>query len=190
MSKQSASPARISWRHILLLAGVAALGWTADFLSKEWILANFAERESREVLGEALQFTFVRNPGAAFSFASGMTWIFTILAVAVTIGIIITARKLHSVGWALVLGGLLGGVTGNLYDRLTRWPGAFEGHVVDFIHVWGFPAIFNIADICIVVSMCGLVLLVLLNIGIDGQRHTDESEADEAETPADTAEAS
>lgn len=184
MQEQSSTPAGISWKHILILAGVAVLAWLADFFSKEWVLANFAERESREVLGEVLQFTFVRNPGAAFSFASGMTWIFTLLAAAVAIGILVTARKLHSKGWAFVLGGLLGGVTGNLYDRLTRWPGSFEGHVIDFIHVWGFPAIFNVADIAIVTSMCALVLLVLLGIGIDGKKHTDEPESEpEPEQP-------
>lgn len=174
---QTQTPARVSWGHILLLAGVAVIAWTIDFFSKEWILANFTEGESREVLGQFLHFTFVRNPGAAFSLASGMTWIFTILATAVAIGIVVTARKLRSIGWALVLGGLLGGVTGNLFDRLTRWPGQFEGHVIDFIHVWGFPAIFNVADIAIVTSMCGLVLLVLLGRGMDGTRHTDETEA-------------
>lgn len=181
---QTQTPARISWGHILLLAGVAVIAWTADYFSKEWILANFAEGESRAVLGELLHFTFVRNPGAAFSLASGMTWIFTILAAAVAIGIVVTARKLRSYGWALVLGGLLGGVTGNLFDRLTRWPGQFEGHVIDFIHVWGFPAIFNIADIAIVTSMCGLVLMVLLGRGIDGTRQSEEAaQSEDAEEP-------
>lgn len=170
----------ISWPHVLLLLGIAALAWSIDFFSKEWILANFQERESREVLGEALRFTFVRNPGAAFSFASGATWIFTILSASVAVAIVIFARRLRSAGWALVLGGLLGGTTGNLFDRLTREPGNFQGHVIDFIHVWGFPAIFNVADIAICVSMGGLILLVLRGTGVDGSHPvTDEPAADE-----------
>ena len=76
--------------------------------------------------------------------------------------------------WAVAFGCLLGGTLGNLTDRLTREPGFFVGHVIDFIQVWGFPAIFNIADIFIVSSMIGVVLLVLLNIGLDGVRRTDE----------------
>lgn len=180
MTEASAKPRSISWRHLLLLLVVAALAWTADFLSKEWIIANFAEGESRQVLGEALRFTFVRNPGAAFSLASGMTWIFTIVASAVAVGIIVIARRLRSIGWALVLGGLLGGTLGNLFDRLTREPGGFQGHVIDFIHVWGFPAIFNVADIAIVSSMCALVLIMLIGIGVDGTRGaSQESEPSE-----------
>lgn len=171
-----AKPARsVSWWHLVLLFAVAVIAWTFDFFSKEWILANFQEGESRQVLGEALRFTFVRNPGAAFSLASGMTWIFTILAAAVAIGIVVVAPRLRSIGWVLVLGGLLGGTTGNLFDRLTREPGALQGHVIDFIHVWGFPAIFNVADIAICTAMGGLILMMLRGTNLDGSKApTDE----------------
>jgi signal peptidase II len=44
------------------------------------------------------------------------------------------------------------------------------GHVVDFIHVFGFPAIFNIADICIVSSMGLFIILTIRGIGFDGKK--------------------
>lgn len=177
MTSSSTAAKGLSWRHLLLLLAAAVLAWVGDFLSKEWVLANFQEGESRQMLGEALRFTFVRNPGAAFSIASGMTWIFTIIATAVAVGIIVIARRLRSISWALILGGLLGGTLGNLFDRLTREPGGLQGHVIDFIHVWGFPAIFNVADIAIVASMGGLILAMLVGVGVDGSRaETDEND--------------
>jgi signal peptidase II len=175
-----AAPAPRTARTLGLVAGVAVLVWLGDLLSKEWVIAEMAEGERRQVLGEVLQWHFVRNPGAAFSLAAGSTWIFTILAAAVVVVILTQLRRIRSIWWAGAFGGLLGGTLGNLTDRLAREPGFFVGHVVDFIQVWGFPAIFNVADIFIVSSMIGIVLLVLLNIGLDGQRHTDEPRAADA----------
>lgn len=170
----AAVPRTTTWRMLGLVLGTAVVAWVADFLAKEWVLASMTEGEQRQVLGEVLQWHFVRNPGAAFSFAEGSTWIFTILAAAVVVFIVTQVRRIRSSLWAVAFGGLLGGTLGNLTDRLAREPGFFVGHVIDFIQVWGFPAIFNIADIFIVGSMIGVVLLVLANIGLDGARHTDE----------------
>ena len=167
-------PRATTWRMLGLVLGTAVVVWVADLLSKEWVIAQMAEGEQRPVLGELLQWHFVRNPGAAFSFAAGSTWIFTILAAVVVVFIVTQLRSIRSRLWAVAFGGLLGGTLGNLTDRLTREPGFFVGHVIDFIQVWGFPAIFNIADIFIVSSMVGVVLLVLMNIGLDGVRRTDE----------------
>src|SRR5690606_30928567 len=76
---------RSSWRMLGLVLGTALVVWVGDLLSKEWVLAQMTEGEQRPVLGELLQWHFVRNPGAAFSFAAGSTWIFTILAAAVVV---------------------------------------------------------------------------------------------------------
>ena len=74
-------------------------------------------------------------------------------------------------GATVLFGLLLGGTLGNLTDRLIRPPGFGVGHVVDFILVpWLLPAIFNLADSAIVISMCLFVLLTLLGHGIDGSR--------------------
>jgi signal peptidase II len=68
------------------------------------------------------------------------------------------SRKIQSTSWALMGGILLGGVVGNLIDRLTRDPGFAIGHVVDFIQIPFNFAVFNIADIAIV-SMCVLAAI-------------------------------
>jgi signal peptidase II len=52
----------------------------------------------------------------------------------------------------------LGGVVGNLIDRLIREPSIGNGHVVDFIMIpFNFP-VFNLADIFIV-SMASLAVI-------------------------------
>ncbi|WP_243695203.1 signal peptidase II [Agromyces protaetiae] len=113
----------------------------------------------------------MRNPGAAFSIASGSTWIFTILAAGV-IGVIIWfARRIRSVAWGIVFGLLLGGVLGNLTDRLFREPSFGLGHVVDFISTpWMLPAIYNVADMAIVSSMVLFMILTISGLGLDGTR--------------------
>jgi signal peptidase II len=139
-----------------------------------------------KAIGELLQFHFVKNSGAAFSIASGSTWIFSIAASAVTIFIIGFARRIRSVGWGVLFGMLLGGTTGNLTDRLFREPGFGVGHVVDFIQVQGFPAILNIADSFIVASMGLFILLTIRGIGLDGRRASERQATAGSDVPVES----
>ena len=71
----------------------------------------------------------------------------------------IQMRKVLVRAWSYPWGGLIGGILGNLTDRIFRDPGAFRGHVVDWI---GLPnwALFNIADSAIVISVATMAILV------------------------------
>jgi signal peptidase II len=158
-------------RALVVLAVVALAVYGFDQLTKFLIVTHLTEGEQVNVLGNILTFHFVKNPGAAFSLASGMTWIFSIAASAVVVFIILFARRIRSIGWAVLFGMLLGGTTGNLTDRLFREPGFGVGHVVDFIQVYGFPAIFNIADSFICASMALFIILTIRGVGLDGRRH-------------------
>ncbi|MCX8048725.1 MAG: signal peptidase II [Methylohalobius sp.] len=138
---------------------LAALVVILDQLSKQWVTTGLSLGESIEVL-PGLRFTYVRNPGAAFSFlaeAGGwQRWFFMGLAAVASAAIIVwlwrlkNERTLEGVGLCLVLGGALG----NLIDR------ARFGYVIDFVDVyyrqWHWPA-FNIADAAITL---GVTLLV------------------------------
>jgi signal peptidase II len=158
-------------RALIVLASVAIAAYALDQFSKFLVESNLTLGEQVRVLGDVLVLHFVKNPGAAFSLASGSTWIFSILAAVVTVVIIVFARKIRSVGWGVVFGLLLGGVLGNLTDRLFREPSFGLGHVVDFISTpWMLPAIYNVADICIVTSMGLFILLTLRGINMDGTR--------------------
>lgn len=176
----------ISARALVVLTLVAAALYGLDQLSKYLVVTNLTEGAVVEVFGSVLQWQFVRNPGAAFSIASGMTWIFTILAAGVIGFIIVFARRIRSIGWAVVFGLLLGGVLGNLTDRLVREPSFGQGHVIDFIYTpWMLPAIYNVADIAIVSSMGLFLILTLRGVGLDGVRETKKTE-----TPVETEAAS
>jgi signal peptidase II len=57
----------------------------------------------------------------------------------------------------------LGGVLGNLSDRIFRSPGFLQGHVIDWIELPHWP-IFNIADSAIVVAAGISIILSARNI--------------------------
>jgi signal peptidase II len=191
--------AKVSVRAIAALAFAAVVVVAADQVVKAVVVANLPYGQVVPVLGRALQFLYVRNPGAAFSFAVNMTWVFSVVAAAVVVAIIVFARRIRSMWWAIVLGMLLGGALGNLLDRLFREPGFGRGHVVDFISTpWMMPAIYNVADSFICVSMVVFVLLVVLGVNLDGTRTVsekrragqqagDEPATDAAGTPSATA---
>lgn len=150
------------------------------------------------VLGDFFGLYLIRNSGAAFSFGAGVTWVFTLALAAVAVVIVVLVRRVRSRAWAIVLGLLLGGVLGNLTDRLFREPGFAIGHVVDFISTpwmwfWTNPAIYNVADCFIVTMMVTIAILVLIGLRLDGTRETGadagatgaaESEGAVTEAPA------
>lgn len=153
-----------------MLAVVAVLAYSLDRVSKSLVVENLTLGRPVNVIGELLQLRYVENPGAAFSLGSGSTWVFAIIAAVVAVFIVIFARRIRSTTWAVLFGMLLGGNLGNLTDRLTRPPGFGVGHVVDFLQVYAFPAIFNVADVAIVSSMGLFILLTIRGVGLDGTR--------------------
>jgi signal peptidase II len=156
--------------------GLALLVLAADQGTKAWALHSLGDGRRVDVVGSLFGFELVRNAGAAFSMATGMTWLLTLVALIVVIAIIRISRRLGSAGWALAFGLLLGGALGNLTDRLTREPGFFRGHVIDFLVLPHWP-VFNVADSCIVTAAVLIALLSVIGIGIDGQRVGKPEEA-------------
>lgn len=163
-------------RLVTLALSLAVIAYAADQLTKCWVETNMYEGEVIPVIPPILNWYFIRNPGAAFSIGTEFTWVFSLLMAFVFVLVLFLLRKLGSLWWAVALGGLLGGVAGNLTDRLFRPPSFLNGHVVDFISVPNF-AIFNIADSFIVCSMIGVCLLMFVGRKIDG---TKDSEHDDA----------
>ena len=159
-------------RKVGLLAGIAAVVVILDLITKIIVVATVNPDEPVRVLGGLIYFSLIRNPGAAFSFATGMTWLFAIIAIVVVGVIIRMAPRLRSTPWAVSLGLVLGGAIGNLIDRIFRSPGFLQGPVVDFVSVFGpnaeyFP-VFNVADSAITIGGISLVVTALLGIDFDG----------------------
>ncbi|WP_420835744.1 signal peptidase II [Actinomyces ruminis] len=140
-----------------------------DQLTKAWAVAALSDGRRVHLLGDWLTLVLLRNPGAAFSFATGQTWIFALIAIAVTVVVIRVSRRLGSMWWAVALGLVLGGAVGNLIDRLVRAPGVLRGHVVDFIDYGGW-FVGNVADIAIVGAAVIIMVLSLRGRELDGSR--------------------
>lgn len=143
---------------------LSALVIALDQASKLLVDASMQLYESIELL-PVFQLTYVRNPGASFSFlaqAGGwQRWLFVAIATSASTAIVYWLtqlpkdRRWEAAAWALVLGGAVG----NLIDRISY------GYVIDFIDVfyqrWHFPA-FNVADSAITVGVAILLVDALL----------------------------
>ena len=149
------------YRRTVLATALVVL--VLDQATKALAVAYLEHRGARHLVGTFLQLSFARNPGAAFSMGTGSTWVFTALALTVSVVIVRTSTKLTHRVWAISLGSLLGGAVGNLTDRMVRWPGHFQGHVVDFIALPHYP-VFNIADCGIVCAAIAMVIMSLRGI--------------------------
>jgi signal peptidase II len=107
--------------------------------------------------------------------ATGYTWMLTVIASAVVVGIFWMGRRLVSPWWAIGLGMILGGAMGNLVDRFFRSPGPLRGHVVDFFSIGWWP-VFNVADPSVVGGAILLVTLSALGYDFDtvGRRRAED----------------
>ncbi|MDQ2877178.1 MAG: signal peptidase II, partial [Actinomycetota bacterium] len=170
---------------IRVLAGVALTVLGLDIVSKLLVVAKLSGRPPARLLGGLLHLLVSRNPGAAFSIGTSMTLVFSAIAVSVIVIILRTARRIRSLPWALTLGLLLGGATGNLLDRIFRSPGLFRGYVVDWIELPHWP-VFNLADSSIVTGGALAVLLALRGVEFASSR-TRRPRAEPAELSADPA---
>jgi len=134
-----------------------------DRWSKIWIVHHINPGYAITVIPGVFRLTHVLNTGAAFSlFADSLSPLavrnaliaFSILAV-IIVGVLLwrAGRTLTLTGVALAL--ILGGAVGNLYDRLVF------SYVVDFLEVhivhYHWPD-FNVADSCIVIGACLLLI--------------------------------
>ena len=180
-----------------MVLGVAVAVLAADIISKTIVVATLSDRHCLvggvavsspppiRLLGGVLTLCESRNPGAAFGIGgTSTTIVFTAIAVGVIAFIIRTSRQIYSLPWAVALGLLLGGATGNLTDRIFRSPGPLRGWVVDWIQLPHWP-VFNLADSSI---SCGVVLFVLLAARghrLDGTRHPAAGRSPRDRPPAD-----
>ncbi len=169
MTEQSDAAGVPRRRLLPVVFALAATVLLLDIATKVWVVSAIAPGEVVSVIGDTVTLRIVRNPGAAFSLATGMTWVLTLVAVGVVTAIIVFSSRLRSGWWALGLGLILGGALGNLVDRFLRSPGPLRGHVVDFFSVGWFP-VFNVADSGVTCGAVLLVALTLFGIEMDGTR--------------------
>jgi len=144
---------RIRWAVICISAAVLA----ADQVSKALAVAA-APSGSR---GGSVRAGLVRNTGASFGIGTGYPVLITVVAAAVLAAAVIWLARTRRPAIALCLAVVAGGAAGNLADRLLRSPGPGRGAVVDWIHVAGYPAAFNLADVAIRAGAAGALVAML-----------------------------
>lgn len=174
-------------KRLRLLLSIAGVVLALDIVTKVLAVRLLVPGQPVSIIGDTVTWTLVRNSGAAFSMATGYTWVLTLIATGVVIGIIWMGRRLVSPWWALGLGMILGGALGNLVDRFFRSPGPLRGHVVDFLSVGWWP-VFNVADPAVVGGAILLVVLSLFGFDFDtaGRRQPNSASKTETETETET----
>ena len=158
-----------------VFAAIALVAYAADLGSKQWALSALADGD-KPLIGDWFTLHLTFNPGAAFSTGTSYTIVFTGLAMVAVVVILWLSRRIRSTGWALALGLLLGGVSGNLTDRLVREPEPFRGHVVDLLMLPNWP-VFNVADVWINIAAGLIILQTLRGVALDGGRDADHRDA-------------
>ena len=142
--------------HFLTFSLFAALIVAADQYTKYLTVANIALYEDVPFIPGLLQLTYVQNTGAAFSSFEGQQWLFALVFLVFTAGILyeyfkkpMPFTKLER--WCIAA--IYAGGLGNMIDRVRL------GYVVDMIETTfiEFP-VFNVAD-CFIT--CGCILLMI-----------------------------
>ncbi len=168
-------------RRSLTAVAVLVLAYLLDQGTKAWVEQTMTLGQTIDVLPGVLHWHYILNPGAAFSIGESVTWVFTLIQAVVAVVALVLIARVRSLPWALALGGLAGGVLGNLTDRLFRPPSFGLGHVVDMIWVPNF-AVFNVADSFICCAMVAVCLLVFTGRRVDGT-HDDGRTAGQGASP-------
>ena len=133
----------------MLYALLAAALVGLDQLVKYLVLLYIAPGSHVPLIPYVVELTYVENTGAAFSLFHQHTWLLALISLVLSVVLAAALWKnffRHPLG-KLTLTLLLAGAVGNLIDRV------FRGFVVDMFNLLFMNfAVFNVADICVVVG--------------------------------------
>lgn len=144
------------------IAALALLVLAFDQITKAFVLRDLGYATEKVVVSGFFKFVHWGNTGAAWSLFRGNNELLAIIALAALVALFLSRHHFesHTLLGQVAFGLILGGITGNLVDRI------HVGHVIDFLYFYlrqrggaeiGFPA-FNVADSAICIGV-GLVFL-------------------------------
>jgi len=170
-----------NWTNLVSLFcffGTAIIGLTLDLTTKHWADLHLRDQPGLTVISGLLRLEWTPNHGAALGFLQGYRWFFLAVSVAAVAFLcsLFASSVPRKYGYQIILGVLMAGVLGNMYDRVRlgyvrdlihalpgqRWPAAVAEYLPRW---WGtpelFPWIFNVADslLCVGVSLMMLHIL-------------------------------
>src|SRR5882672_11900009 len=154
------SPLALICFGLTAIAGVCLDLWTKDYAFDHLAIyrgTTVVGSQVKPVVPGWLEITVTTNQGAVFGLGAGQRVLFVSVSLAAILFLTyLFANSGRQRFYQFILGMLLAGVLGNLYDRVVF------GYVRDMIHAlprWGiFPWIFNVAD----VMLCSGVGLMVL----------------------------
>ena len=156
----------------ILIAVIAILSLVpiVDQVTKWIVVETMKLGQSIEVIPGILNFTYIRNDGAAFGKFDNVRWLFMILSVVAIIVIAVLMikyrKKLDNLSM-VSLSLILSGGFSNMIDRTFYGETIFNGTVIDFIDFCAFPKIwnyiFNVADSAVVIGTELLVIAMIVN---------------------------
>ena len=141
----------------MLYAVIVIFCVALDQLVKYLVRANIPLGESIPFLPHIMDLTYIQNTGAAFSMLNRHTWLLTLVSLAASVAVSVLMVKVFRHPWGrLPLALVLAGAVGNLIDR------AAFGFVTDMFETTFINfAVFNVADICVVVGGIAFCLYYL-----------------------------
>lgn len=169
---------------------VAAIGLSLDLWTKCLAITHLQTGGRYIFIPHWLVFEYTENHGAVFGIAQGQRWIFILVSLAAIVFLTyLFAKSGRRWFYQMILGLLLAGVLGNMYDRITlgyvrdmiralpgwQWP-PFVHHLLPIIPMAVFPWIFNVADS----MLCTGVGLMLIYSFFDPQRAPAKPQPDPA----------
>lgn len=135
------TPSRSDTARWLWASGLALSVTVLDLATKTWA-RHLLHAGHTPTMGP-LRLQLVANPGATFGLGSSHPVLVAGVAAVVTALALRWLARAHEMPHRLAWAALVGGALGNLLDRVAH------GAVTDWIHLSGYPATFNLADLAI-----------------------------------------
>ncbi|MDR3242696.1 MAG: signal peptidase II [Clostridiales Family XIII bacterium] len=157
--------------YFIAIAAAVALDQMIKSAVRSHIAYSVNGQSAYPVIDGFFYITNYHNTGAAFNFMEDHTALLLVITAGVLaslLAFLILRRKTEHrlLLWGVSL--IVAGGVGNMVDRV-RW-----GYVLDYVHLYFFPFIFNFADVAVCTG-CGVVLLYLiLSERKDGGKLPDE----------------
>jgi signal peptidase II len=184
------SPAALSRFLLVCVIGLGLDLWTKHYAFTHLAPSVAAIADPRPVhvdfIPGWIRFELTTNHGAVFGFGQGQKWLFlTVSVVAIAFLGYLFATSKRQRFYQFILGMLLAGVLGNMYDRIVfgyvrdmihalpgwRWPGTWS--VGGYPAAPGrdvFPYIFNVADILLCVGVGLMIVYSLFFAPAEGKK--------------------
>ena len=135
---------------------IAAVALAVDQLLKLLVITFMQPGQSLAVVPHLIYLTYAQNPGGAFTILAHRTWLFIVLGIILVVALIVWRIVSPVDDWRITwsTGLLVGGVLGNLLDRLRT------GYVTDYVDFQIWP-VFNAADVFILTGVALLIWVLL-----------------------------